>query len=122
MNCPKCNHYMKSIDYKGVQINRCSSCYGLWFDDFELKDLQKLAGSEVVDIGDVEVGTEHNKNTRPKCPKCQKIMMPEIGGGRSPIQFERCQQCNGVYLDAGEFRGFKKLTLGEYFKSFFNRD
>ncbi|NQV30433.1 MAG: zf-TFIIB domain-containing protein [Candidatus Marinimicrobia bacterium] len=113
---------MKTLEYKGIQINRCSSCYGLWFDKFELKDLQKLAGSEVVDMGDVDVGEEQNKNTRPKCPKCQKIMMPEIGNGRNPIQFERCTQCSGVYLDAGEFREFKKLSIIEYIKSLFNRD
>lgn len=122
MQCPKCQHFMKTIEYKGIAIERCTSCYGLWFDDYELDDIKKLKGSEVIDIGDPDVGKEQNENTRIRCPKCRKMMMPEIDEQQKHIRFERCQACRGVYFDAGEYRDKKNFTLMERIKSIFSRD
>ena len=59
MHCPKCKGYMKSIDFEHVQVERCTKCYGIWFDRFELQDLKVLSGSEVIDMGDPDGdGTE----------------------------------------------------------------
>ena len=51
MRCPKCGGYLETILFKGVEIDRCTSCSGVWLDEGEL---QKLAGSEDSNIiGDV---------------------------------------------------------------------
>ena len=122
MYCPKCKHYMKSIEYKGITIERCTSCYGMWFDKFELADLKHLSGSEVIDMGDVEVGRDQNKETEIYCPTCDILMLPVADKRQSHIHYERCPHCKGVYFDAGEFRDYKELTIGEFFTSIFSKD
>jgi len=122
MKCPKCKHYMKSIEFEGIQVERCTECYGIWFDRFELQDLKVLSGSEVIDMGDPELGKQQNRNTEVMCPRCEILMTPESDKRQAHIHFERCPECKGVYFDAGEFRDYKQLTLGEFFKSVFNRN
>ena len=122
MQCPKCKHFMKTIQYEGVSIERCTRCYGMWFDHYEVEDLKQISGSEVIDIGDVELGSEQNKNMHALCPKCQTIMLSETDEKQKHIRFERCPDCQGVYFDAGEYRDYKSLTIQEFFKSIFNRN
>ena len=122
MKCPKCKHFMKTIEYKGVEIERCTSCYGLWFDHYEVDDLKRLSGSEVIDIGDVEVGAEHNQKVHIYCPECRTLMLSETDKKQKHIHFERCPDCQGVYFDAGEYRDYKQLTPSEFFKSIFKRE
>jgi uncharacterized protein len=37
--CPKCGHGMEAKDYKGVQVEVCTFCEGVFFDRGELEDL-----------------------------------------------------------------------------------
>ncbi len=39
MKCPKCGLDLKEINFKGVSIDKCFHCGGLWFDDQELESL-----------------------------------------------------------------------------------
>jgi Zn-finger nucleic acid-binding protein len=114
---------MQPITYQGVEIERCRNCWGIWFDDFELEDLKTMAGSEIIDIGDIEVGKDHNENEVIFCPKCvpSMLMVSEHDQKQPHIKYERCPECNGVYFDAGEFRDLKELTVKELFRSFFNK-
>lgn len=43
MRCPKCGLEMHSIPFKGVTIDKCFSCQGIFLDDGEL---EKVAGRE----------------------------------------------------------------------------
>jgi Zn-finger nucleic acid-binding protein len=113
---------MKPIRYKDVEVDRCIHCYGIWFDSFEQEDLKRLSGSEVIDIGDPEIGAEQNQKTKIFCPRCRTLMMPELDEKQTHLRYERCPECKGVYFDAGEFRDYKKLTLSEFFRGIFNKD
>ncbi|MCF7824592.1 MAG: zf-TFIIB domain-containing protein [Candidatus Marinimicrobia bacterium] len=114
---------MKRIEYRGIEIDRCTRCYGLWFDNFELEELNHLTGSEVIDIGDTDLGHEQNARTHILCPQCSPpvLMRSESDKKQPHIQFERCPKCKGVYFDAGEFRDYKELTISEFFKSIFSK-
>lgn len=37
--CPKCIAVLVSVSYKGVEINKCSRCLGIWLDGGELEQL-----------------------------------------------------------------------------------
>ena len=39
MRCPKCGMEMKEITYRGVQIDKCFSCGGIYLDDGELEQV-----------------------------------------------------------------------------------
>jgi uncharacterized protein len=43
MHCPKCGMELHSVPYKGVVIDKCFSCHGIFLDDGEL---EKIAGEE----------------------------------------------------------------------------
>jgi len=42
MRCPKCGMELIEIDYKGIQVDKCSECDGVWFDAGEFEAASKL--------------------------------------------------------------------------------
>lgn len=42
MRCPKCGRELQEIDYKGIKIDKCFGCEGLWLDAGELESVSKL--------------------------------------------------------------------------------
>lgn len=43
MKCPKCGNDLQEIKHRGVEIDKCFTCNGMWLDDGEL---EKIAGAE----------------------------------------------------------------------------
>jgi uncharacterized protein len=39
MNCPKCGMELVEIDFRGLKVDQCSSCNGVWLDAGELDAL-----------------------------------------------------------------------------------
>lgn len=44
MKCPKCGHQMNEINMSGINVDKCSHCEGIFFDNGELNTL--LAAKE----------------------------------------------------------------------------
>jgi hypothetical protein len=42
MHCPKCGMKLIEIDYKGVAVDKCSSCEGVWLDAGELETIADM--------------------------------------------------------------------------------
>jgi hypothetical protein len=42
MRCPKCGMELQEIDYKGIKIDKCFGCEGLWLDAGEIESVSKL--------------------------------------------------------------------------------
>ena len=42
MRCPKCGMQLVEIDYKGIKIDRCTGCTGVWLDAGELEQVAEL--------------------------------------------------------------------------------
>ena len=42
MRCPKCGMNLVEIDYKGVAVDKCSSCDGVWLDAGELETISQM--------------------------------------------------------------------------------
>ncbi len=42
MRCPKCGMELTEIDFKGVTIDKCFSCNGIWLDSGEFEIISKL--------------------------------------------------------------------------------
>ena len=45
MNCPVCDHVMKSIERYGVEVDLCPACKGVWLDRGELEKIIDMASS-----------------------------------------------------------------------------
>ena len=116
MLCPKCNSNMEKIDYKGVEIERCKKCKGIWFDVFEKDQLKAKDGSESVDK---DIGKEYDKKKNVNCPKCLTPMTRKAAIEQKHIFYEYCNSCHGVFFDAGEFKDFKEETIIDFIKNTF---
>jgi len=42
MRCPKCGMELIEIRYKGIRVDECSECEGIWLDAGELEIVSKL--------------------------------------------------------------------------------
>lgn len=42
MRCPKCGMELIEIDYKGIIVDKCSECDGIWLDAGELEAVAGL--------------------------------------------------------------------------------
>jgi hypothetical protein len=47
MKCPKCGMELIAIDYKGIEVDKCSECEGIWLDAGELEAVSKLEKSGI---------------------------------------------------------------------------
>jgi hypothetical protein len=39
MHCPKCGADLTEIDFRGVKVDKCFACGGIYLDDGELEQL-----------------------------------------------------------------------------------
>lgn len=42
MHCPKCGMNLVEIDYRGIAVDKCSACDGVWLDAGELEAISIL--------------------------------------------------------------------------------
>jgi hypothetical protein len=47
MKCPKCGMELIAIDYKGIEVDKCSKCEGIWLDAGELEAVSNLEKSGI---------------------------------------------------------------------------
>ena len=121
MNCPKCHSVMEKVEYQGIEVDRCTSCHGIWFDMLEAQQLKAIDGSEEIDIGDPREGEKYNKLEKISCPRCATEMTMTVDDEQSHIWCEYCEICHGMFFDAGEFRDFKEESVLDVFRGLFSR-
>jgi len=42
MHCPKCGNKLVEMNYKGIAIDKCSGCEGIWLDAGELEQISTM--------------------------------------------------------------------------------
>ena len=47
MRCPKCGMEIIEVDYKGLKVDKCSECDGVWLDAGELDEVAKMDKSGI---------------------------------------------------------------------------
>ncbi len=102
MECPKCGAEMEILDFKGVEIDRCTRCRGIWFDRLEVESMKELEGVASIDIG-LGANEELNDQLFVECPRCFSILDQRV---EYDIKYELCLSCYGTFFDAGEFRQY----------------
>jgi PAT family beta-lactamase induction signal transducer AmpG len=118
MRCPKCRSDMEQVMVDDIEVDRCSSCHGLWFDDGELKKLRNREAAAALDIGDIKTGKEQNKIEHYRCPRCAGPMNRLVDPGQTHIWFEQCGSCRGSFFDAGELTDLATVSASDFFKRF----
>jgi len=116
--CPTCHTNMSTIDigkeYKFL-IQRCETCYGVFFDHNELENMVQTSinGSKNIDLIKLSQITENPRHidiiVYKKCPICNKHMHRKNYKKRSGVITDICSQ-HGVWLDSGELRQILEWT------------
>lgn len=116
IKCPKCYTETKRVVFRGIEVDRCTQCHGIWFDLLEHEDLKKMFGSELIDAGNTPLAARSESRVL-DCPRCGARLCSTRDVLQPHIVYEKCSSCSGVFFDAGEFRDFKEYTLSEKLKS-----
>ena len=107
---------MEQIEIEGIEIDRCTSCDGIWFDEGEAERLRDRQVATAIDTGSAEAGKQHNVIDQYRCPRCGGRMLKKIDPRQRHIWYETCADCNGSFFDAGEFLDLSQLTISDIFK------
>jgi Zn-finger nucleic acid-binding protein len=107
---------MEQIEYAGIEIDRCTTCHGIWFDAGEVDLLRNEKAAAAIDIGDAREGREKNIIDHYRCPRCSGGMVRRIDPQQHHIWYETCSSCSGSFFDAGEFVDLSKFTIADFFK------
>jgi uncharacterized protein len=108
MKCPKCwKTEMESKTYKGVEIDRCPDCKGIFFDKGELESiLEKKIGAKIEDLPKIRIGSGKQDGKSAYCFKCDGEMA--VVEDPDKIRFDLCETCGGVFLDSGELTDLQR--------------
>ncbi|QPK63813.1 zf-TFIIB domain-containing protein [Methylomonas sp. LL1] len=109
--CPECNAILQSIELDiepPLQIERCGTCYGLFFDPGEVEALLESSVMPVFSVNLELLGNINQDRYRRdktvkylKCPVCGTLMNRVVFGHRSGVVIDQCIS-HGVWLDGGE--------------------
>ena len=98
MDCPKCSSELKLTKHKGIEVDQCVSCNGMWLDFPELDQLEDTVldadeqkGSMITKPGESEI----------KCPQCQGPMQ-QFRYRYNELWLDVCAEEHGFWLDEGE--------------------
>lgn len=121
MECPHCEGTaLDVIEFDlepKVTIERCRSCFGMFFNPGELEylieaQIHPVAWLDLEGLNEIsaEFGHDHRPVYR-KCPMCQERMSHINFGGRSGVILDQCGQ-HGLWLDGGELRRLTEWWRG----------
>ena len=98
MNCPRCNTLLSVESYKGVEIDRCTKCQGMWLDYHEMDQMEDRVLSEDEVKGTMMLRSYHGEL---RCPRCESGM--QMFHYRAyDLELDFCPSEHGFWLDKGE--------------------
>jgi Zn-finger nucleic acid-binding protein len=98
VNCPRCDAPLEHKKLKGIEIDRCSECKGLWLDHPELDELEdtvldndQLKGTMVYAVRSSDI----------TCPVCNGVMRT-FNYRAYDLPIDECEAQHGFWLDENE--------------------
>jgi|TARA_B100000965_G_C19278168_1_gene620360 Zn-finger nucleic acid-binding protein len=108
--CPRCFlELVPEVVKRGiwkVEIDKCTSCDGIYLDKGELLTLTKNKPLH-------HLTTDHlgvDSDSELLCPSCGSIMDAEFPNG---VEIDVCLSCNGVWLDSKELEKLRDIDPSE---------
>jgi Zn-finger nucleic acid-binding protein len=107
--CPKCHVGLIILNFKGIEVDYCEGCRGVWLDHGELEQLMTRTGARA---GDPILQFQQKRGRIPKgskrlCPRCDEPLeeiMPD-----SELVLDRCPRGHGLWFDADELKQLLSL-------------
>jgi Zn-finger nucleic acid-binding protein len=108
MRCPKCDTELRTQNDRGVEVEACPKCQGMWLTPAELDQLENEAFTDEANKGSLYVTSYE---TEFKCPVCA-VPMKEFDYRFFDLQLECCPE-HGFWLDKDEDDQILNLMRGE---------
>jgi Zn-finger nucleic acid-binding protein len=105
MICPACGKDGLIVEFKGIELDYCPACHGVWFDAGELELLLEAGGleSDTNFIAGIlksrEADTAEKKR---RCPVCRRKMNKVYMDEEKKIIVDVCNGGHGIWFDGGE--------------------
>ena len=105
MDCPRCQVELKEEQHRGIEVDRCPQCQGMWLDHHELGQLEDT----VADTG-MPKGTMWMRSFGSDlvCPRCSK-QMNWFRYRRHDLEIDHCPDEHGCWLDSGEEKRIREI-------------
>jgi len=109
--CPRCKDLLTVFQFNNYQLDRCSSCEGLWLEP----DKFKLLTSEFDVYRDDSSDPNFIRKPTPKaegylpCACCSKLMTRQNFKAISGVIIDLCISC-GIWLDKGELKQIRSFV------------
>ena len=118
MDCPKCTHAMEPVEFgTEIRISRCKGCGGLFCGRQMLERMRaEWLVDNVLDVGSAAEGARNNQMENVSCPGCGETMAHISDKEQSQVTLDACASCDSVFLDAGELKDLKTVTLMDYLR------
>jgi Zn-finger nucleic acid-binding protein len=108
MKCPKCNVDLQTQNDRGVEVEACPSCQGMWLTPAELDELENEAFSNEANKGSLYLATQESDL---KCPVCS-VPLKRFDYRFFDLQLDCCPE-HGFWLDKDEDNQILELMRGE---------
>ena len=119
MECVKCDGKLETITLGEIEVDKCTSCSGIWFD---LGELEKVLESDSIEALKNEVDNNQGHDEQHgKCPRCGGAgNMIQITSLKNPhVHIDICSVCYGQWLDGGELEKISEHGFISKIKSLF---
>jgi Zn-finger nucleic acid-binding protein len=93
---------MNQFLVKGVTLERCSSCSGIWFD---ARELRQLLAEDAQHVASLRRGAvkEELAGRKGFCPRDGSELLRVYSSIDRSVILDACGDCRGIWLDSGEF-------------------
>ena len=108
--CPKCHQALFILYFKGVEVDFCQRCRGVWLDAGELEGMMCATGAEA----DAPLlGFQNSRGAVPRgseslCPRCdlplEEIVVKSETMDGIRVTLDRCSKGHGLWFDADELQ------------------
>lgn len=117
LSCPACDRKLSRLTVGSVTVDVCwKGCGGIWFDNFELDQVDEpheKEGEALLHV-EIEPSIEVDFSRRRKCPVCEDSkLMRHFFSDKRRVEVDHCPACGGYWLDEGELRKIRAEVAGD---------
>ncbi len=105
MKCPTCGDPMIVVEHESIELDYCTNCAGVWFDEGELELLLEGMDLDRSMLSLDRILTSPEARTREKkrhCPICNRFMKKATVGHDPEVLIDACDRGDGLWFDGGQ--------------------
>ena len=116
IRCPQCDRAMNEVTARAnpgqlIILDQCPKCGGIWCDKWELFPVDSDEAERIDPLNQELLKDQTKLAHKPQyCPRCTAALhifaepiLPK------EIQLHRCNRCDGIWLNRGQFRRYKEF-------------